>query len=362
MSVAERIAPPTHRLPRPAVPAEQAARSQRNLYSLELFNFVNVEALTAEALPAKRRRAPRRAAERRDQIPTRVTVTEGKHRKVNFAFGYGSEEKARAEIDWRHVNFFGGARTAGVLARYSGLDRGVKLNFKQPYLFHPRYSFGLSGQSWFSDEPAFKLTTIGGRATITREFRRARSPIVGTPAAMSLALTYVNEWEEYEISNDALNDPTFRDELIALGLDPRCGRGPKCFADSPAGQLSSVFLDAGRNTTDSLLDAARLRGDYPLRVGGIVARRRLGLPRGVARGPLLPVDRLARRGRSARPRRSIDPTRRAVQPKRVGRPSTNRFPSSSATSWEGPIPFAAGAGTKSPRSARPGWRLADRAS
>jgi outer membrane protein assembly complex protein YaeT len=293
--------------------------SQRNLYSLELFNFVNVEALTAEAAP----RQPDGNSSNGNgeqpidaiDIPARVTVTEGKHRKVNFTVGYGSEEKARGEVDWRHVNFFGGARTAGVLARYSGLDRGVRLNFKQPYLFHPRYSFGLSGQSWFSDEPAFQLTTVGGRATITREFRRARSPIFGTPAAMSLSLTYVNEWEEYEISNDALNDPTFRDELIALGLDPRCGRGPKCFTDSPAGQLSSVFIDAGRNTTDSLLDARRgyvviahlesagswLGGDFDYRELSLEGRYYQAL------GTRAVVAVRARGG-------SIDPTRRAIQP------------------------------------------------
>ncbi len=81
----------------------------------------------------------------------------------------------RGEVDWRHVNFFGGARTAGIFARYSALDRGVRLNFRQPYFFSPRYSFGMSGQSWFSDEPAYELTTVGGRVTIAREFTRARS-------------------------------------------------------------------------------------------------------------------------------------------------------------------------------------------
>ena len=128
-----------------------------------------------------------------------MTVTEGKHRKVNFGFGYGTEEKARGEIDWRHVNFFGGARTAGVFARYSSLDRGVRLNFKQPYFFGPRYSFGMSAQSWFSDEPAYELTTTGGRATITRESSRARSPLRGRQTT-ALALTYANEWEDYTIS------------------------------------------------------------------------------------------------------------------------------------------------------------------
>ncbi len=216
--------------------------SQRRLYAMELFNFVNVESVGSVAAEAAV------AGDPADQIATRVTVTEGKHRKVNFGVGYGTEEKVRGEVDWRHVNFFGGARTAGVFARYSALDRGVRLNFRQPYFFSPRYSFGMSGQSWFSDEPAYKLTTIGGRMTVAREFTRARS-VLGSRQTSVLALTYANEWEDYTITEEALNDPTFRDELIALGLDPQTGSG--------RGRLSALLLDAGRNTTDHPLDAKK---------------------------------------------------------------------------------------------------------
>jgi outer membrane protein insertion porin family/translocation and assembly module TamA len=216
--------------------------SQRKLYAMELFNFVNVESVGAVGADA-----PSQEGEP-DQIATRVTVTEGKHRKVNFGVGYGSEEHARGEIDWRHVNFFGGARTAGVFARYSSLDRGVRLNFRQPYFFSPRYSLGMSAQSWFSDEPAYKLTTVGGRVTVAREFGRRRA-VLGARQTTTLALTYANEWEDYVVSEEALNDPTFRDELIALGLNPETG------ADT--GRLSALMLDAGRNTTENLLDATK---------------------------------------------------------------------------------------------------------
>jgi len=220
--------------------------SQRKLYSLELFNFVNVEAVAG---------AEERAVQGTDadRIPTRITLTEGKHRRVNFGIGYGSEEQARAQVDWRHVNFFGGARTAGVLARYSSLDRGVRLNFKQPYLFTRRHSATLSAQSWFTDEPAFELTTIGGRATITREFGRSRSAIFGARAGTTLALTYANEWEDYKIDPTTVNDPSFRDELIALGLNPDCQIGPRCGAG--AGQMSALILDGVRDTTGNILDA-----------------------------------------------------------------------------------------------------------
>jgi outer membrane protein assembly complex protein YaeT len=207
--------------------------SQRRLYALELFQFVNVEPVGLENQAA--------------ELPTRVTVVEGKHRRVNFSLGYGSEEKARAEIDWRHVNFFGGARTAGVHARYSSLDRGVRLTLNQPYVFSPRHSIALSGQAWYSDEPAFELTTTGARATFTRQFGRMGDRVLGRRPTTTAALTYMNEWEDYTISEEARNDPTFRDELIALGLDPETGRG--------TGRLSAISLDGAHNTTGNLLNA-----------------------------------------------------------------------------------------------------------
>jgi outer membrane protein assembly complex protein YaeT len=229
---------------------DRLRESQRRLYSMELFNFVNIQAVDSPAGPPAPAATTGTAAQEAPagEIPIRVTVTEGKHRRVNFGFGYGTEEKARGEIDWRHVNFLGGARTAGVTARYSALDRGVRLNFRQPYFFSPVYSLGLSAQSWFSDEPAYRLTTIGGRATVAREFTRARS-VLGSRRTTTLALTYVNEWEDYTISEEALNDPTFRDELIALGLNPETGEDQ--------GRLSALLFDAGRNTTDNLLDAKK---------------------------------------------------------------------------------------------------------
>ena len=209
--------------------------SQRKLYGPELFDFANVEPLRTEEKPT--------------EVPTRVTVTEGKHQKVNFGVGYGTEEKGRVQVDWRHVNFLGGARTAGILARYSGLDRGVRLNFKEPYFFGPRNDIALSAQSWHSDEPAFTLDTNGGRATVTRHFRRGGGPVLGSRPTTTLSLTYANEYERYTISQAALDDPTFYDELIALGLDPRTGKGK--------GTRSAISLDGGRNTTNNLLDAKR---------------------------------------------------------------------------------------------------------
>ena len=207
--------------------------SQRKLYGPELFDFANIEPLKTDEKPP--------------EVPTRVTVTEGKHQKVNLGIGYGSEERGRVQIDWRHVNFFGGARTGGVVARYSGLDRGVRVNFKEPYFFKPRTDLAISGQQWHSDEPAFVLDTNGARGTVTYHFRRGGGPVLGSRPAATLSLTYANEFQSYVIKTPALEDLTFRDELIALGLDPR--------RPTDAGSRSAISLDGGRNTTNNLLDA-----------------------------------------------------------------------------------------------------------
>jgi outer membrane protein assembly complex protein YaeT len=209
--------------------------SQRKLYGLELFEFANIEAVGTESKP--------------ESIPVRVTVTKSKHKKVNFGIGYGSEERARAEIDWRHVNAFSGAETVGVHARYSSLDGGVRLTYKQPYLFSPRWSLAADAQAWHTNEPAFDLNTRGGRVTATRQFARGGGPVLGRRPSMALSFTYANEHEDSRIANDYLEDLSFRDELIALRIDPTKGES--------TGQRSAISVDASRNTADNLLDAKR---------------------------------------------------------------------------------------------------------
>ena len=205
--------------------------TQRRLYGLELFQFVNV--------------VPRLPEDRSRQVPVAVTVTEGKHRRLQLAGGYGSEEKARGRINWRHVNFFGGARTGEVEAKASSLEQGVRGSVLEPYLLQRGLSLRLSGSTWWADEPVYEHRSTGGRFTLAKDFSRAR---VGGERGVrnTVSVSFIQEYEDYAVAPSVLEDPTFRDELIALGLNPVTGRGK--------GTVAAVELSFERNTAEQPLD------------------------------------------------------------------------------------------------------------
>ena len=205
--------------------------TQRRIYSLELFQFVNV--------------APRLPEDRALQVPVVVTVAEGKHRRLQLAGGYGSEEKARGRINWRHVNFGGGARTGEVEAKASSLEQGLRGSFLEPYLFQRGVTLRLSGSTWWADEPVYEYRSSGGRIAVSKDFSRAA---VGGERGVrnTISATLIQEYEDYTIAAGVLEDLTFRDELIALGLDPETGRG--------TGTVTALELDFERNTSARPLD------------------------------------------------------------------------------------------------------------
>jgi outer membrane protein insertion porin family len=197
--------------------------SQQKLYGLELFQFVNIESLEDKDFQMA-------------VVPVRVTVGESKHQKVTTGLGYGSEEKARAQLRWDHVNFLGGARQLGFEGRWSSLDRGIRTDFTEPYLLSPKLSLRFEGQAWQAAEPAYSQNTVGGRAIVKHQ----------NSAQTFWTVSLIDEYEHSTISNDALSDFSVRNNLIALGLDPRTG--------STTGTLGAVAFEISRNTSNNLLD------------------------------------------------------------------------------------------------------------
>ena len=240
--------------------------SQRRLYGLELFQFANVEPLNPGA--AARRRADA------------VTVAEGNHQRVNFGVGYGTEEKARVDAEYHHVNFLGGARSAGAHARWSSLDRGVRLDFNQPYFFRPHFSLGAEAQQWYTFTPAYQSIVSGGKATLTHR---------AEPAHVVVRVA---------------------DERARQQLDRPGGAGRSDAAERPhRARPRSAHRRAERHAERARLRlpafdgrqpaerAPRLSARVPHRRGGKAAAGHLQLLRGVGRRPTLPAVRRQHRSR-----------------------------------------------------------------
>ncbi len=199
--------------------------TQRRLYGLALFQFVTIEASEPNPLDAS--------------VGTRVTLVEGKHHRLNFGVGYGTEEEGRVDAEYSHLNFFGGARTASVHGRWSSLDRGVRVNFNQPYFLGAHLSLGGEAQHWYTYAPAYTSIVTGARATLTHRSGRG----------MLWSVSIGSERSNSSVAESVLNDPTLIDELIALGIDPATGK--------QEGTLGVLGFDLQRSRTDSFLNPRR---------------------------------------------------------------------------------------------------------
>ena len=199
--------------------------TQRRLYGMELFQFATVEPLEQEQQPA--------------EVPTRVTVAEGKHHRLRFGGGYGTEEAVRVDTEYHHLNVFGGARTAGAHARWSSLDRGVRADFTQPYFFGPHLLGALEGERWYTFTPAYQSVVTGGKATLTHRG--------GQNTTWSVSMT--SERDDSTVSDAVRADLRLRNSLVALGLNPDTGH--------QYGTLNAFGADFSHTTADNTLNAHR---------------------------------------------------------------------------------------------------------
>lgn len=92
-------------------------RSQRDLYRLGVFGYVNVA--LADSLPA----GPADSS-----VAVRVQVAEGRLRHLRVGAGYGTVDCFRALASWSASNVFGGGRVLDLTARVSKLGAGDPLS------------------------------------------------------------------------------------------------------------------------------------------------------------------------------------------------------------------------------------------
>jgi len=92
-------------------------RSQRDLYRLGVFGYVNVA--MADSVPA---------GSGDSGVAVRVQVTEGQLRRLRLGAGYGTVDCFRALAGWSASNVLGGGRVLDVTARVSKLGAGDPLS------------------------------------------------------------------------------------------------------------------------------------------------------------------------------------------------------------------------------------------
>jgi outer membrane protein assembly complex protein YaeT len=211
----------------------ELTKSQQRLVELGLFQFAHI--------------GPVRNNTEQTQIPMRVTLAEGKPRELRLSGGYGSEERLRGSAQWNHLNFLGGARHATGEAKWSGIDRGAKFSFVEPYFLRRGLSLNLTGTAWHTSQLSYETGTYGGRLTAVYHFDSGPAG-PREPVHNEVRVGLINEYLRYGIT-DSLGDLSLRQERISLGLNPDTGRS--------AGTLGAVDIDVERIAVDDSMNPHR---------------------------------------------------------------------------------------------------------
>ncbi len=122
--------------------ASKVAESQRKLFNLRLFMFVDVSVGNMEGDAT--------------ELPVRILVKEAKKQTVRVGVGYGTEEKLRGKVQWEIRDFLGDGRRLQVNAKASSLGQVLEGNFLQPYFPDMRSSFTTDVGFAHEDEASFE--------------------------------------------------------------------------------------------------------------------------------------------------------------------------------------------------------------
>jgi outer membrane protein insertion porin family len=137
---------------------------QQRVYRLELFQSVNLRALTADS--------------NKNAIPIEVRVREAPARTLKIGVGYGTEDLVRAAINFRRRNFLGGARRLDAEVKYSDIEPGrLQARIFQPHFFSAKTGLILSPFYLRHDEKVFRprekiysLRSFGGELIAQHQF------------------------------------------------------------------------------------------------------------------------------------------------------------------------------------------------
>jgi outer membrane protein insertion porin family len=133
------------------------SEGQRQIYRLELFQFVSVRATNLQ--------------DRATEIPVEVKVKEAPRHTVKTGVGYGTEDGYRASVNWRRRNFLGGGRRLEAQLKSSKLEPvKVEMNLIQPHFFDRRNVAVFNPFFVRQDEANFNINRLGVNVSVQRHF------------------------------------------------------------------------------------------------------------------------------------------------------------------------------------------------
>lgn len=199
--------------------------AQRQIYRLELFQFVSLKTTELENRPRT--------------IPIEVRVKEATLHTLKFGIGYGSEEAFRASVRWRHRNFLGGARVLRLKGKHATriLPLQLEVELSQPYFLSNRNDLIVKPFLKWEDEKSFEARRIGVEITLTRRLTLRTNAFVGVTV----------ERDTVEVKGSVIDtdlEDFYNKSLLRLGL--RHDATDRIFNPS-RGYRASVFVEeAGR--------------------------------------------------------------------------------------------------------------------
>lgn len=145
--------------------SEKIAVTRAKILGLDLFSSVRI--------------GPKPTTGNPPVVPMAVEVMEKPYREIKIGVGYSTEEEFRAQVEWRHLNWFGGGRQVSVQGKYSSLAASGAAELTQPHFLTPQTKAVLNLKYEQQKEETYNRNFSRSAPRIDHQFTPALSGFIG---------------------------------------------------------------------------------------------------------------------------------------------------------------------------------------
>ncbi|GAO29970.1 outer membrane protein [Geofilum rubicundum JCM 15548] len=135
-------------------------RSQQQIYQLGTFRIASMKAQLSR--------------DKKDTIPVKIDITEAPATTTRLGVGFGREDRFRTFVNFRVLNFPGGARRLNFYAKHSALEPyRFEVKLTQPAVFSPNSSLALAPTVKKLKESGYELFSYSATLTLLQRLTDA---------------------------------------------------------------------------------------------------------------------------------------------------------------------------------------------